>query len=140
VHRSRLSHRLHRSKLLAAGLLVLAPLSACSSTRATTRPLYSSDMVSHAELARTNRLSLYDALRGVHPEFFAPRGRVSVYNMPETSLLVFTKGLFMGDTDVLSWIPVSQVLAVRRLSAVATYNKYGRTTSAGALEIDFRQP
>lgn len=129
-----------RSVSLIAGLLVLAPLSACSSTRVTTRPLYGSDVVSYAQLERTNRASLYEALRGVHPEYFRVRGRVSVTNMPETALLVYTKGMLLGEEDVLSWIPVSQVRSVRRLNVVETYNKYGRSTAAGALEIDFRDP
>jgi hypothetical protein len=130
----------HRSVLLAAGMLVLAPLSACSSTRPSLEPRYSADLVDFSQLERTRRASLYDALRGVHPEYFAPRGRLSVYNTPQTTLLVYTKGMLMGEVDVLSWIPVSQVRSVRRLGVVETFNKYGRSTTAGALEIEFRQP
>jgi hypothetical protein len=126
--------------LLVAGMLVLAPLAACSSTRSSLEPRYSSDLVDYSQLERTHRASLYDALRGVHPEYFVPRGRLSAYFTPQTTLLVYTKGMLMGETDVLSWIPVSQVRSVRRLGVVETFNKYGRSTSAGALEIEFRQP
>jgi hypothetical protein len=129
-----------RSVLLVAGMLVLAPLAACSSTRPSLEPRYSSDLVDYSQLERTHRVSLYDALRGVHPEYFVPRGRLSVYHTPQTTLLVYTKGMLMGETDVLSWIPVSQVRSVRRLGVVETFNKYGRSTTAGALEIEFRQP
>ena len=128
------------SRLLFTCMLVLAPLTACSSTRGSTGPLYHTNVLTQAQLQQTTKTTLYDALRGIHPEYFRPRGRVSVNNMPETSLLVYSKGMLMGEADVLAWIPVAQVAAVRRLNVVETYNKYGRTTAAGALEIDFRRP
>jgi len=130
----------HAPLVLLASTLVLAPLAACSSTLASSGPLYRSNVVSYAQLQQTTRTTLFDALRGIHPEYFIPRGRISINNIPGTSLLVYSKGMLMGETDVLSWIPVSEVAAVRRLSAVETFHKYGRTTAAGALEIDFRDP
>ena len=131
---------MHPSRSLFACLLVLAPLSACSSARSASGPLYHTNVLTQAQLQQTTKTTLYDALRGIHPEYFSPRGRVSINNMPQTSLAVYSKGMFMGEADVLAWIPVAQVASVRRLSVVETYNKYGRSTAAGALEIDFRRP
>ena len=130
----------HRSALLVASMLVLAPLAACSSTRPSVGPLYRADLVDYRQLERTRHVSLYDALRGAHPEYFKARGRLSVSNMPETALLVYANGMLMGETDVLSWIPVSQVRSVRRLGVTETIHNYGRTTTAGSFEIEFRQP
>ena len=130
----------HSSRFLFTCMLVLAPLTACSSARSAAGPLYHTNVLTQAQLQQTTKTTLYDALRGIHPEYFSARGRVSVNNMPETSLLVYSKGMLMGEADVLAWIPVAQVATVRRLNVVETYNKYGRTTAAGALEIDFRRP
>ena len=44
--------------------------------------------------------------------------------------------MLMGEVNILKMMRPSDVRVVRRISAVDTYYKYGRTVSIGGLEIE----
>jgi len=92
--------------------------------------------VSGAELAATGATTLYDALVRTRRQYFNPRGVSTVQHAPHDDLLVFRAGMLMGEATILRMLRPSDVLFVRRLSAVDTYYKYGKTVSVGGLEIE----
>jgi hypothetical protein len=96
----------------------------------------SGNLVSGYELSASGALSLYDALMRTRGGFFSARGTSSLVNPPRDAILVFRAGMLMGDVEVLRIIRPSDVRLVRRLSAVETYDKYGRFVSVGGLEVE----
>jgi hypothetical protein len=92
--------------------------------------------VSGTELSATGATTLYDALIRTRRQYFNPRGVSSLVAPPSDDILVFRAGMLMGEIGVLKMIRPTDVRLVRRISAVDTYYKYGRTVSIGGLEIE----
>jgi hypothetical protein len=94
------------------------------------------DIVSGAELTASGASSLYEALQRTRTLYFRPRGISSINNTPMDAILVFRGGALLGTVEVLHSLRPSDVRAVRHLSAVETYHKYGRAVSVGGLEVE----
>jgi hypothetical protein len=92
--------------------------------------------VSGAELSATGATTLYDALVRTRRQYFTQRGMNPSMRPPRDDLLVFRGGALMGEATVLRMLRPSDVRFVRRISAVDTYYKYGKTVSIGGLEIE----
>jgi len=92
--------------------------------------------VSGAELAATGATTLYDALVRTRRQYFNTRGVSTAQRAPHDAILVFRGGMLMGEATVLRMLRPSDVRYVRRLSAVDTYYKYGKSVSVGGLEIE----
>ncbi|HEX7808917.1 MAG TPA: hypothetical protein VF608_09335 [Thermoanaerobaculia bacterium] len=92
--------------------------------------------VSGTELSATGATTLYDALIRTRRQYFNPRGASSLVAPPSDDILVFRAGMLMGEVGILKMIRPTDVRLVRRISAVDTYYKYGRTVSIGGLEIE----
>ena len=95
------------------------------------------DAVSGSELVSSGATSVYEALQRTRRNYFTSRGVSSFVNPPRDAILVFHGGALMGTSEVLRMIPASEVLVVRRLSAIDTYQKYGRFVSIGGFEVEF---
>jgi hypothetical protein len=92
--------------------------------------------VSGTELAASGATTLYDALGRTRRQYFAGRGVSTAQRAPRDDILVFRGGALMGEATVLRMLRPSDVRVVRRLSAVDTYYKYGKSVSIGGLEIE----
>ena len=92
--------------------------------------------VSGTELSATGATTLYDALVRTRRQYFMTRGVSTAQRAPHDDILVFRGGMLMGEATVLRMLKPSDVKLVRRLSAVDTYYKYGKSVSVGGLEIE----
>ena len=92
--------------------------------------------VSGAELSASGATTLYDALVRTRRQYFNTRGVSTAQRAPHDDILVFRGGMLMGEATVLRMLRPSDVRVVRRLRAVDTYYKYGRSVSVGGLEIE----
>ena len=92
--------------------------------------------VSGAELTATGATTLYDALIRTRRQYFNNRGVSTAQRAPHDDILVFRGGMLMGEATVLRMLRPSDVRLVRRLSAVDTYYKYGKSVSIAGLEIE----
>lgn len=95
------------------------------------------DAVSGDELVASGAPSLFDALRRTRANFFAGRGTTSLLNAPTDPILVFHAGALMGTTESLRNIAPRDVRVVRRISAIDTWQKYGRHVSISGIEVEF---
>lgn len=121
-------------------LVVIASLaqSACAAQfhRAPTEGASLGDVVSGAELTASGASSLYDALTRTRANYFTVRGTSSLVNTPTDPILVFHSGAVMGTSETLRIIRPSDVRVVRRISAIDTWQRYGRRVSIGGLEVE----
>jgi hypothetical protein len=95
------------------------------------------NQVSGFELRESGAFTLYDALVRTRANYFRARGVSSILNVPRDDILVFSGGMLMGDLESLRAISPSDVRVVRRINAVETFHKYGRTVSIGGIELEF---
>jgi hypothetical protein len=116
----------------------LAP-SACASQfhRVGTEGQSLGDVVSGAELVASGAPSLFDALTRTRANYFTARGTTSLINPPTDRILVFHSGSLMGTSESLRNIAPRDVRVVRRISALDTWHKYGRSVSVGGIEVEF---
>ena len=121
----------------AVGMLAVAALcTACASGGAASRQTIAlAPVISRAELRTAGGGTLFEVVRKVRPAFLAYRGATSINTPPSAAVLVVVDGIPLGDADVLRTIQASDVFQVRRLTAVETYQKYGRSVSIGGLEV-----
>lgn len=119
--------------LLATGVLAAA---GCGTPRAqlASQPLLGS-VVGREELVSSGRLSLLDALHIVRPMYFQSRGQTTLSDQYVAPMIVVIDGLVVSDLDVLNSTHAADVLQVRRLGPVETFQRYNRSVSVGALEI-----
>jgi hypothetical protein len=94
------------------------------------------NQVSGAELTATGATNLYDALVRTRRQYFVARGVSTTQMAPRDDILVFRGGALMGEATLLKMLRPSDVRFVRRISAVDTYYKYGKSVSVGGLEIE----
>lgn len=92
--------------------------------------------VSGTELSASGATTLYDALVRTRRQYFAARGATTLLRGPTDDILVFRGGMLMGEINLLKMMRPSDVKFVRRISAVDTYYKYGRTVTVSGLEIE----
>jgi hypothetical protein len=92
--------------------------------------------VSGTELSATGATTVYDALVRTRRQYFAARGATTMLRGPTDDILVFRGGMLMGEVNLLKMLRPSDVKLVRRISAVDTYYKYGRTVTVGGIEIE----
>jgi len=88
------------------------------------------------ELVASGASSLYDALVRTRGLYFNTRGTSSLVDPPTDAILVFRAGAVMGTTESLRIMRPSDVSVVRHLSAVETWQKYGRRVSVGGFEVE----
>jgi hypothetical protein len=92
--------------------------------------------VSGTELSASGATTLYDALVRTRRQYFTQRGATSMMLTPSDAILVFRGGMLMGEINVLKMLRPSDVRVVRRLSAVDTFQKYGKQVSIGGIELE----
>ena len=140
---ARIEH--HHSRMLFLSVLSFTMLAcyahdpAIPATSATPAPLGRlsvGDVVSQEELVASGGSSLYDALVRTRRNFFMSRGVTSINNPPADAMLVFRDGALMGTMNVLTMLRATDVRSVRRISAIETYHRYGRSVSVGGLEVE----
>ncbi|MFL5619671.1 MAG: hypothetical protein ACJ79A_14910 [Gemmatimonadaceae bacterium] len=134
---ARIEH--HRSRTLFLTVISLVTLACYAHDPATQSALGRigvGDVVSGEELVASGAPSLYDALVRTRRNFFTSRGRSSLTSQPVDEILVFRHGAIMGTINVLNMIRATDVRSVRRISAIETYHRYGRTVSVGGLEVE----
>jgi hypothetical protein len=89
-----------------------------------------------AELAASGASSLYDALVRTRGLYFNTRGTSSLTDPPSDAILVFRAGALMGTAESLRIMRPTDVRVVRHLSAVETWQKYGRRVSVAGFEVE----
>ena len=89
-----------------------------------------------AELVASGASSLYDALVRTRGLYFNARGTSSLVDPPSDAILVFRAGALMGTAESLRIMRPTDVRVVRHLSAVETWQKYGRRVSVGGFEVE----
>ena len=96
----------------------------------------SGNEVYRAELVASGASTLYDALVRTRALYFNTRGTSSLVDPPTDAILVFRAGALMGTAESLRIMRPSDVNVVRHLSAVETWQKYGRRVSVGGFEVE----
>jgi hypothetical protein len=119
--------------MLAASALVAACAGGGRSAMRRSMPL--TRVITRAELQAEAGSSLLEVVRRIRPSFLSSRGATSLQSPAMIRVLVVIDGMPQGDVDVLQTIRAADVLQVRRLSVAETYLKYGRSVSAGGLEV-----
>jgi hypothetical protein len=90
--------------------------------------------ISYEEVRNARVPDAYQLVHHLRPSWLrTPRGPASITN--NIDLAVFLNGVRMGTRDALRNIPITTVRTLRYYTASEARQKFGGTTSAGAIEV-----
>ncbi|MEP7381994.1 MAG: hypothetical protein ABI910_09930 [Gemmatimonadota bacterium] len=124
-----------RALLVSAVLLLSAACSHPNGTSTAVSPR--SDIIYRNEIAKTNALNAYDAVRLLRPAFLTGRGPSTLLRVREssTSPVIYLDNQRFGDATTLRNIPVDGIIEIRFMSATQAQVKWGSDHPAGAILV-----
>jgi hypothetical protein len=129
-------------RFLRSTLFVLALAAAggtavgCATSGATSSaPRGSSDVITQAELARVEAVTLRQAIERLRPNFLRSRGPSSITDQTAGAIIVYLDETRMGGLDALENIPVTEVREVRKLNASEATQRYGTGHAGGVIVV-----
>jgi|SRR5688572_7947442 hypothetical protein len=122
-----------RTKLWIIALL-LPLISACASGGAAgTRE--SRDLITAAQIARTNAQSAYEAIEQLQPQWLTSRGVTSITDDTPTEASVFQEGMHVGRLEYLKTVNVIDIAELRYYPAGPASARFGMGHQRGVIEI-----
>ena len=110
-------------------------LEGCASS-ASSGPGSSRDLITREQIAETQAITAYDAIRTLHPQWLRSRGQTAAAADP-TALTptVYLDGTRMGGLDVLAVYQVRDIFEIRYLDQGRAGIRYGMGFPRGIIEI-----
>ena len=122
-----------RTKLWIIALL-LPLITACASGGAAgTRE--SRDLITAAQIARTNAQSAYEAIEQLQPQWLTSRGVTSITDDTPTEASVFQEGMHVGRLEYLKTVNVIDIAELRYYPAGPASARFGMGHQRGVIEI-----
>lgn len=96
----------------------------------------SRDLITRDQIAETQAITAYDAIRTLHPQWLRARGQTTSADNP-TALTptVFLDGTRMGGLDVLAVFQVRDIFEIQYLDQGKAGIRYGMGFPRGVIEI-----
>lgn len=116
-----------------AGALLLAACAGAPKTR--DGPREDPDVISRAEISKTQALTAFDAVRTLRPAFLRSRGQTSLTRQVTNEPVVYLDNRRMGGLATLRDIPVQLIFEIRYLSSSEAQMKWGSGHPAGAVHV-----
>ena len=122
-----------RTKLWIVAML-LPLITACASGGAAgTRE--SRDLITAAQIARTNAQSAYEAIEQLQPQWLTSRGVTSITDDTPTEASVFQEGMHVGRLEYLKTVNVIDIAELRYYPAGPASARFGMGHQRGVIEI-----
>jgi hypothetical protein len=118
--------------LLIAALL---PLAASCASRAGTGPGSSRDVITAAQIARTQAQNAYEAIDQLQPQWLTSRGATSLTDPTPTEASVFMNGIHVGGLDHLRTVQVIDIAELRYYAAGPASARFGLGHQRGVIDI-----
>ena len=123
---------MHRRLLLLAALLV--PLTAACAARAG-GPRENRDVITAAQIARTQALNAFEAIEQLQPQWLNSRGATSLTDPTPTEASVFIDGLQVGGLEYLKTQNVIDIAELKYYPAGPATARFGMGHQRGVIEI-----
>ena len=130
----RVCHWLRVSMLVGA-----LPLSACSTKRTERRPVLSRNILTSAEIDKTNAVSALDAVRSLRPHFLNTRGSQSIQDPTPIQPVVYLDGMRLGPPSTMAMINASSVMTIEYISSIEASSRFGLGHQGGAILVSTRR-
>ena len=96
----------------------------------------SRNVITQEDLATTQAITAYDAIRDLHPQWLKARGQTTgASSLTPLLPTVFLDGTRMGSIDLLGVYQVSNIEEIRYLDAAQAGIRYGMGYPRGIIEI-----
>jgi outer membrane cobalamin receptor len=95
----------------------------------------SNEVISRAEIAKTQAQTAYDAVQKLRPAFLRSRGATSLLLPAEQEPVVYLDDRRMGGVSFLRDIPVADVFEIRYLSAAQAQLRWGSGHASGVIQV-----
>ncbi len=109
----------------------------CGPTKEGTKVPLAKESLFADEIAQTNAISAYDAIKLRRPAFLQSRGPKSIYASPRstTKPSVYLNGLYHGELETLNTIPAVDVQEIRYIDPRDATLLYGTGHVAGVILV-----
>ena len=98
------------------------------------------EVITEAEIARSQAFTAYDAVQTLRANFFSNRGRTTILGDSSPLPVVYLDGIEYGPMTSLRNIPASHVASIRMYRAWEATTKFGMGKSAGVIEVTTKIP
>ena len=123
-----------RKTLLVLAAL-LAPLTAACASGGAAGPRESRDVITAAQIARTQALNAYEAIEQLQPQWLTSRGATSLTDPTPTEASVFMDGLQVGGLEYLKTQNVIDIAELKYYPAGQATARFGMGHQRGVIEI-----
>ena len=131
-----------RPSVVLFALALVSASAACSSTGTTSggaaRANSNRNVISAADLANANDVTVFDAIRRLRPAWLRVRGRGMVDINRESTIPVYIDGVLSGSTRLLGRIQPSRVQEIRYLEPNDAEIRYGSSHRDGAIRVTLK--
>lgn len=103
-------------------------------------PAGAGEVITEAEIARSQALTAYDAVEKLRANFFSNRGRTTILGNASQLPVVYLDGVEYGPMTSLRDIPASHVASIRMYHAWEATTKFGMGKSAGVIAVTTKVP
>jgi hypothetical protein len=123
---------MRKTLLLLAAMLV--PLTASCAARAGA-PRESRDVITAAQIARTQAQNAYEAIEQLQPQWLSSRGATSLTDPTPTEASVFMDGMHVGNLEHLKTVAVIDISELKYYAAGPASARFGMGHQRGVIEI-----
>lgn len=103
-------------------------------------PAPAGEVITEAEIAKSQALTAYDAVEKLRGNFFSNRGRTTILGNASQLPVVYLDGVEYGPMTSLRDIPASHVASIRMYRAWEATTKFGMGKSAGVIAVTTKVP
>jgi hypothetical protein len=103
-------------------------------------PATSGNVISEAEIVRSQALTAYDAVQKLRGNFFSNRGPTTILCDNSPLPVVYLDGIEYGLLTSLQNIPASHVASIHLYRAWEAATKFGMGKTAGVIEVITKVP
>ena len=119
-------------------VLLLAACASQAPRDATPAP--AGEVITQAEIEKSQAVTAYDAVQKLRANFFSNRGRTTILGDTSPLPVVYLDGVEYGPMTSLQNIPASHVASIRMYRAWEASTKFGMGKTAGVIEVTTRIP
>jgi hypothetical protein len=132
---------MYRTALRTLTLLGMAMSVACSQRGASaSRPIPSSNLITHDELSRVQSMNALEAIRALRPDMLRNRGQTSILTSTGGDPVVYLDERRMGSLPALQNISVQNVMEIRYYSSTEAQQRWGMGHASGAIQVVMMRP
>jgi outer membrane cobalamin receptor len=123
------------------GCVFMMLLASCAHpSPADSGPAQSGDVITEAEIARSQSITAYDAVQKLRANFLSNRGTTTILGDTSPLPVVYLDGIEYGPMASLRNIPADHVSSIRMYRAWEATTKFGMNKTAGVIEVLTKNP